>query len=79
MADHELQSGDVVQLGPETNFPYCFMVVTDPKAWGAQGYIYMPQKLGEKPGEAYYRAKHEDMTYIGRAEWLPRPAEDVGR
>lgn len=64
-----LQPGDVVQLGPNSNFPYCLMVVTEPKKFGAQGYISVPDKLGEEPGLAYYRAKWEDMEFVGKAAW----------
>jgi len=61
-----LSIGDVVQLSPETgDFAACFMIVTEPKAWGAQGYVRVPGG-----GDAYFRAKHEHMTKIGRAEWI---------
>jgi predicted transcriptional regulator len=61
-----LEIGQVVQLDPGTvrnrMFAGCFMTVTEPKSWGAQGYV---QALGanEKPGgQAYYRATWEEMT-----------------
>ena len=45
---NEYKEGDVVQLNPETvknkMFAGCLMVVTEPKSWGAQGYV---QALGE--------------------------------
>lgn len=63
-----LQAGMVVQLNPETvgnpAFSGCFMVVTEPKSFGAQGYIEVPGS-----GQAYYRAKWEEMEHIGEAEW----------
>lgn len=72
-----LSAGDVVQLDPEAHlgekqgfFAGCFMVVTEVKAWGAQGYICMPGTRGEPPGAAYYRAKWEEMEYVGRAQWV---------
>lgn len=56
---------EIVQLDPERChnpcFAGCLMVVTEPKAWGAEGYV---QTLGEdrKPGGvAYYRAAWEEM------------------
>ena len=74
MKPQELKEGQLVQLNPETvgnpMFAACIMVVTDPKAFGAQGYV---QALGEdgKPGwQAYYRAKWEEMELVGRAEWV---------
>jgi hypothetical protein len=71
----QLPVGIVVQLNPETvrnpMFAGCFMTVTEPKSWGAQGYV---QSLGadEKPGgQAYYRATWEEMTApIGFAEFI---------
>lgn len=70
-----LAVGDVVQLDPEKQaegfFAGCFMMVTEPKSWGAQGFICMPGERGTLPGRAYFRAKHEDMHYVGRAEFVP--------
>lgn len=71
-ATDELKPNMVVQLSPQVGnpaFACCFMVVTEPKSWGAQGYV---QSLGtrEAPGgQAYYRAKWEEMEYIGAAMW----------
>jgi hypothetical protein len=73
MNKRELQVGEVVQLNPETvknkMFSACFMVVTEPKTWGAQGYV---QALGENEqagGLAFYRANWNEMEFIGTAEW----------
>ena len=58
--------GDVVQLSPSLDlFAACFMVVTEPKSWGAQGYVRVPGG-----GNAYYRAKAEDMELVGKAVWV---------
>jgi len=71
-----MQVGDIVQLNPETcrnkAFSGCFMVVTEPKEWGAQGYV---QALGEvrdkMGGQAYYRARSDEMSEVlGKAEWM---------
>ena len=65
--------GDVVQLGLDTTNPMfagCFMVVTEPKSWGAQGYVQALGENGEAGGQAYYRAKHNEMVFIGHAEWV---------
>lgn len=69
-----LKEGDVVQLNPDTvrnkAFAACMMVVTEPKVWGAQGYV---QGLGTSStafgGQYYYRAKWEEMEYVGIAQW----------
>lgn len=74
--DTKLEAGDIVQLSPDVGnkaFACCFMVVSEPKAFGAQGYV---QGLGEsrdKPsgGQAYYRAKWEEMELTGgKAVWV---------
>jgi len=76
MKERELEIGDVVQLSPHVANPAfmcCFMIVTDPKPWGAQGYV---QDLGTRQGggmQAYYRAKWEEMEYVGRAPWIVGP------
>ena len=64
----KLSIGDVVQIDPAHDdvFGGCFMVVTEPKLWGAQGYCSTP---GEK-GLAYYRCPHESMELVGRAIWV---------
>jgi hypothetical protein len=74
MEKRELEVGDVVQLGPNVGnpaFAYSMMVVTEPKAWGAQGYV---QALGTREeghaGQAYYRAKWDEMEYVGKAAWI---------
>ena len=73
MQPMELKPGDVVQISPDTRsaFAGCFLLVTEPKSWGAQGFVAMPQGRGELPGEAYYRAKWEELEYVGHAAWVP--------
>lgn len=75
MDKQPLQVGQIVQLSPETcrnlMFAGCLMVVSEPKSWGAQGYV---QALGadEKPGgQAYYRADWSEMEPTnGMAPWV---------
>jgi Lar family restriction alleviation protein len=63
----ELVPGDVVQVDPEHDpvFGGAFMQVTEPRSWGAQGFVKVPGG-----GFAYYRCPTEMMTRIGRAEWI---------
>lgn len=71
--ERTLEPGDVVQLGPNVGnpmFAYCFMVVTEPKSFGAQGYVQMTGENGQPGGQAYYRAKWDEMHYVGKAEWM---------
>lgn len=76
MDKRELKVGDVVQIAPESDkiFGGHFMVVTEPKPWGAQGYCEAfpyEGKDGRCPrGLAYYRCKFENMEYIGHTEWI---------
>lgn len=61
-----------MQLSPSVGNPAfagCFMVVSDPKPFGAQGYV---QALGTREGmggQAYYRANFSEMELIGKAVW----------
>ena len=79
MEKQELEIGDVVQISPEVEncfFGGCFMLVTEPKSWGAQGFVAMPGSRGEMPGRAFYRAKWDEMEVVGRATWVPGPTEE---
>lgn len=73
MKKQELEIGEVVQLSPETKnkmFAYCFMVITESKDWGAQGYIQAFGENGEIGRAVFYRASFEEMELIGEAEWM---------
>lgn len=66
MEARDLKVGEIVQLNPESNrgtewFGACLMVVTDPKPWGAMGYV----KNAGTSGLAYIRVKWEDMEPTG--------------
>ena len=42
----DLKPGDVVQIDiPGTAFHECFMIVTEPKTWGAQGMVKVPNAV----------------------------------
>lgn len=60
--------GDVVQVSPSYKGGWggCFVLVTDPKSWGVQGFVQIP--CG---GQAYIRLPNEVIHLIGRAEWAP--------
>jgi len=86
MTQRELKVGDVVQISPNSMsaFAGCFMLVTEPKSFGAEGFIAMPQAIAVRPGEAPYRCNWEEMEYIGSAAFVPpgevrqTPAESFG-
>ena len=66
--EREYQSGDVVQLNEKTGnamLKYCFMTVTEPKSFGAMGFVQCTGTDGKPGGAAYYRAKFEEMDLIG--------------
>lgn len=72
--DGRWQAGDIVQVDPDHDetFGGCLMVVSEPKAWGAQGYFDIP---GEN-GRAYYRLPHEAGERVGRAVWVAADADE---
>jgi hypothetical protein len=57
--------GDVVQIDPAWDdvFGGCFMIITEVKSFGAQGYIPAPD------GSAYLRVNFENAEKIGRSQW----------
>lgn len=73
-AGTKLEAGDVVQLNPETvgnqMLAACMMTVTEPKAFGAQGYVQTTGVAGEMGGQAYYRARWDEMELVGRAAFV---------
>lgn len=75
MKERELKRGEIVQLSLEdcrnTMFAGCFMVVSEPKSWGAQGYVQALGKDGQPGGQAYYRAQWIEMEPVGAmAPWV---------
>ena len=68
----EIEIGDVVQIDPEHDptFGGHFLVVTEVKSWGVQGYVTpLPVNRGEPRGLAYYRIEFDKIARIGKAEW----------
>jgi len=68
-----LSEGDVVQLCPASTrnqmFAACFLVVTEIKDWGVQGYVQGLGQDGKPGGQAYYRAHWEEIELVGQAVW----------
>ena len=73
MIKQELKIGDVVQIDPEHDdvFGGSFMTVSEPKEWGAQGYVH-PLEKGKV---AYYRCSFEHMELIGKSVWGIKASE----
>jgi hypothetical protein len=79
MQARELKNGDIVQISPELPdcfFGGCFMQITEPKSWGAQGFIAIPGERGTAPGRAFLRCKWADMEFIGHAVWVSCDKEE---
>lgn len=74
MEKRDLEIGEIVQINPDhsdgRDGPWlggCLMVVTEPKSWGAQGYVIAPGQHGA----AYYRCTWEHMEPTGgTAQWI---------
>ena len=73
-----VKAGDVVQIDPahDDRFGGNFVVVTEPKPWGCQGYLLLDRDdiqpvrvIGSR--RAYVRLPSRGMVRIGRAEWVP--------
>lgn len=64
-----LETNTLVQLNPETvtnkMFAGCIMVISEPKAFGAQGYVQALGEHGLPGGQAYYRATWGEMELLG--------------
>lgn len=68
-----LQKGYICQISPDFEvrpFAGCFLVVTDPRPWGAIGYVQSLGQDNEPGGQAYVRVKLEDLVLVGAAEWI---------
>lgn len=74
MQQQDLKEWQLVQLNPETvrnkMFAACIMVVTEPKSFGAQGYVQSLGSNGAPGGKAYYRATWEEMDLVGSVKWV---------
>ena len=67
MIEYKQKPGEVVQVEPSVEcFGGCMVVVTEPQAWGIQGYV---QSAGV-PGQQYIRLRHDQFkTTGGMAVW----------
>lgn len=64
----DLKAGDVVQITDPTHHWYpSLIIVSEPKAWGIQGYAIIPTNGEESNGQAYIRLKHGGYEYVGKA------------
>lgn len=65
----QVRVNDIVQLCPFSTenkmFAGCFLLVTEVKSWGVQGYVQVLGSDGEPGGQAYYRAKEGTFEATG--------------
>lgn len=72
MDKRDLTVGEIVQINPNAcggteKFGACLMVVTEPKSFGAQGYV----KNAGNSGLAFIRVEFKDMEPTsGKVEWM---------
>jgi hypothetical protein len=68
MEKKELEEGDIVQISPDHPFAGFFLIVTEPKEWGAQGYLF----------SAYHFAavEFEDMEFCGKSHWIMKDEKE---
>lgn len=82
MDKRELEVGDIVQLNPDGNgqFGGQYLIVTEPKGFGCQGYILW-EDLSKYDGattykgRAYLRPTWDRMEFVGKAIWLRKEEE----
>lgn len=68
-----LRPCDVVQLSIDVGNPMfacCMLTVTEVKPWGVQGYVQALGENGNPGGQAYYRAKWDEIELVGHAVWV---------
>ena len=68
-----IKAGSIVQVDPNCSnkvFAGCFVVVTEVKPFGIQGYVQMTGKEDSIGGAAYIRLKWDDIEPCGDAVWM---------
>ena len=65
------QENDIVQIIDEDHhwFP-CLVIVSEPKPWGVQGYVHVPQDNMGNVSQAYIRLKNEQVEKVGFAVFV---------
>lgn len=79
MEKTELKEGDILQIyDTHPSFPCFFVVVTEPKSWGAQGYLLHSRDFDavKFKGRAFIRVAFEEVEYCGKVAWIEESNED---
>lgn len=61
----EIEENDVVQIVPEHRWGGCFVIVSEVKSWGIQGYVQIPMQ-----GQAYIRLNTGEFERIGKSLFI---------
>lgn len=62
MSKLNVEINDVVQIIPSHEWSGCFVIVTEVKKWGIQGFVQVPMK-----SQAYIRIKNGEFEKVGKA------------
>ena len=80
MEKRKLKIGDVVQINPEKGhrFPGFLVVVTEPKSYGAQGYLmhWCDFPAIRFKDRAFVNVKYDQIEYVGHVFWHGIPKEE---
>lgn len=74
-----LKPGDVVQLN-EQNEPCwigCFLMVTEPKSFGCQGFVSIPREKTKPPGMAFLRPTWKQIERVDFRILRDTPEYDI--
>lgn len=78
MEKMDLKEGDIVQIyDTHPKFPCFFVVVTEPKSWGLQGYLLSSRDFEafKFNGRAFVRMTFEEVEYCGKVCWIENDNE----
>lgn len=74
-----LKEGNIVQIyDTHPKFPGLFVIVTEPKSWGLQGYLLSSRDFEavKFKGRAFVRMRFEEVEYCGKVFWIENDKEE---
>jgi hypothetical protein len=79
MEKRELEEGDIIQINPKIGrYAGFFLIVTEPKSWGAQGYLlhYEDFMATRYKGRAFLRVRFDEIEFCGKSQWIVKEKID---
>lgn len=79
MIDERINVGSVVQLNEHASSPCyvgCFLLVTEAKSWGVQGFVAHVTDRDTPASRIYLRQKWDAIEWVGTAPLQPESEED---